>query len=584
MEPTSTKAQASFGARPSPVASSRDTILQGLPVCLATGVILYLNPWIRLALIPGDVEYHLQKLRFQQVLLVTTFNSLAAAFLLVGIWLVGARLRNRTASGILQLFVVSLFALAILRSIVLFVPGTGQFGVDLGNVWLVGASLCIATLVQLGLNEGSSLHGRFVRIVRPVSIIAIAMLAALIVPVFVALGRDKDFGDGLARAGLLELENSDNTSRTSRTPSIIWIVLDEFDASVAFEHRPKSMKLPHIDQFRRQSISFRYASSPSGYTVTAVPSLLTGIPFTRVVRKEVSDLILATTEASREYSFRDTPNVIHWANGAGVPVSVVGWSHPYCRVFGDKLVQCAWYENAHMSSAQTWAVSVRELEFRDAVFAQMWQEGRGMKIDPCIDHDVVDLASVGLTNYRASIRGIVDDQRIQVRKFLQSGVGGLRIFHLATPHPPGATEFTETISSTPPKHGTAIAENYAIADSIFGEIRSILEDREEWDSSLVILTSDHGLRSFWQDWGCLSEEDREVLQNRDEFHVPLMLKWPGGKEAVSVERPVSTMIIAPLVRAYLERRLQTSDEFTAYLNQHVLVQDHTNLSERSASR
>lgn len=584
METTPTKPQASFEAYPSPVVSFRDTILWGLPVCLATGVILYLNPWIRLALIPGDIEYHVQKLRFQQVVLVTAFNSLAAAFLLACIWLLGTWLRNRVAGGILQLFILFLFTLGILRSIVLFVPGTGQAGADLGSIWLLGSALCFAVVCQIGLDHGSRLLDRSIRIARPVSIIAIVMLAALIVPVFVALGRDRDIVIGPLASNFTAHNNDRVVPSPSSTLSIIWIVLDEFDASVAFDHRPKSMELPHIDQFRRQSISFRQASSPSGFTVTAVPSLLTGIPFNRVVRKEVSDVILAVGDAGQEYSFRDTPNVIHWANAAEIPVSVVGWSHPYCRVFGDRLAQCAWYENAHMSGAQTWAVSVRELGFRDAVLAQMWEDGRGVKADPCEPHGATDLAAVALENYSASIQGIVEDQRLQVRKFLRSGVGGLRIFHLATPHPPGVGNARASENSGQPKSGGTLAENYGVADSFFGEIRSILEERGQWDSSLVILTADHGLRSFWENWGCLTEEDRQMLRDRNELHVPLMLKWPGETVPFSVEKPVSTMILAPLVHAFLERRIQSPDEFNTYLNQQIHLQDQTILLERSASR
>lgn len=583
METTPTKLETSIGAASSSVVSIRDTILWGLPVCLATGAILYLNPWIRLALIPGDIEYHVQKVHFQQVVFVTAFNSLAAALLLASIWLLGTWLKDRVAGGILRLFILSLFTLGILRSIVLFVPGTGQAGADLGSIWLLGFALCIAIFCQIGLNHGSGLLDRFSRIARPVSIIAIAMLVALIVPVFIALGRDKDVVEGPLASNVTH--NDDRIlSGTASTLSVIWIVLDEFDASIAFEHRPKSMELPHIDQFRRQSISFRHAMSPSGYTVTAVPSLLTGIPFNRVVRKEVSDVILAVGDTSREYSFRDTPNVIHWANTAEIPVSVVGWSHPYCRVFGDKLTQCVWYENAHMSGAQTWAVSLRELGFRDAVLAQMWEDGRGVKADPCKHDGATDLAGVALKNYRASIRGIVGDQRLQVRKFLRSGVGGLRIFHLATPHPPGVGSPKESENSGQSKSGATLAGNYGVADSFFGEIRSILEERGEWDSSLVILTADHGLRSFWENWGCLTEEDRQMLLNRNELHVPLMLKWPGKTVPVSIERPVSTMILAPLVHAFLERRIQSPDELNGYLNRQILLQDQTILPERSASQ
>ena len=54
----------------------------GVLMSVATGIFQYLNSWIRLSLIPGDVEYHVHQLRFQQAVQVTLLNSLAIAVLL----------------------------------------------------------------------------------------------------------------------------------------------------------------------------------------------------------------------------------------------------------------------------------------------------------------------------------------------------------------------------------------------------------------------------------------------------------------------------------------------------------------------
>ena len=82
----------------------------------------------------------------------------------------------------------------------------------------------------------------------------------------------------------------------------------------------------------------------------------------------------------------------------------------------------------------------------------------------------------------------------------------------------------------------------------------------------------------------MSNEDRQMLAHRNELSVPLMLKWPGGGSAVSVEQPVSTLILAPLVHAYLRREIRTPGEFNAYLEQAMLRQAETQLAERRLSR
>lgn len=550
-----------------------------LPISLATGALLYLNPWLRLALIIGDVEYHVRQVHFQKVVAVTALNTLAATLLIALLWILAIRVRNRVPGEAARRFLLILFVLSLMRSVALFVPATGNLAIAFVNLWLVVAALAASALFSIRAGWLAKAERAVSRASRPLSILSVAMCMAMIIPVILAFGVDKSVSEASVHAQPSVTKKKEAGADGSHPPRIVWVIFDEFDASLAFDNRPEGMSLPHIDRFARESVNFSRASSTSAYTVTAVPSLLTGIPFTRVVRKKTSDVILATAEADTEYSFRKTPSVISWANEAGVPVSLIGWTHPYCRVFGDRLAQCAWYENNHMSSAQTWAVSLRNLEFGEALYAQAHQEALGARTDPCNPTSGADPAKVGLRDYRASILSILDEQRVEAAKFLRSGVGGLSILHLATPHPPGAVART-----APPGSASAelsMVENYAVADSIFGEIRSILEERGEWDSALVILTSDHGLRSFWGDWGCLTRVEQAMLHDRNELRVPLMIKLPGTGEHGVIERKVETTILAPLVRGVLERGALSREELANYLEGHALHASNSSPFERN---
>lgn len=571
-------------SHPGTGSSDRAVMRTGLLVSFATGVFQYLNSWIRLALIPGDVEYHVRQFDFQHVVHVTLLNSLLAALVLAAIWVLGMRLRNSRIAETLHFFVLAVLAITIFRSILLVIPGTGSFAVDFGNFWVDALACAVAIVAQRLVKFDPAALARATRVAAPVSVASIAMLAALILPVLVSLGRERAPAGIDAPANAMLASGGTVSDRVEHTPRILWVIFDEFDASVAFENRPASMKLPHIDHFLQETVSFRHAVSPSAHTVTAIPSLLTGISFSGVARKRESDLVLTATTGGSEYSFRETPNVIDWANAAGVPVTIVGWTHPYCRIFGSKLAQCAWFENPYMSSAQTWATTLQSLSWPKAVAAQMWQEARGATADPCDETGLRNLTAMGYEGIRTTFRSIVENQRTKVREFLRSGVTGLRILHLATPKPLGVSNSPSTEASGHHGAGASFASDYEIADSFFGEIRSLLEERGEWDSTFVILTSDHGLRSFWEEIGCMSNEDRQMLAHRNELSVPLMLKWPGGGSAVSVEQPVSTLILAPLVHAYLRREIRTPGEFNAYLEQAMLRQAETQLAERRLSR
>src|SRR5690606_12998866 len=100
------------GASPQPSPPDPATLRAGILVSIAAGIFQYLNSWIRLALIPGDVEYHVRQLQFQHVVHVTLLNSLLTALLLSAVWILGVRLRNSRLAETLHFFVLSVLAIA----------------------------------------------------------------------------------------------------------------------------------------------------------------------------------------------------------------------------------------------------------------------------------------------------------------------------------------------------------------------------------------------------------------------------------------------------------------------------------------
>ncbi|HPQ67320.1 MAG TPA: sulfatase, partial [bacterium] len=84
------------------------------------------------------------------------------------------------------------------------------------------------------------------------------------------------------------------------------------------------------------------------------------------------------------------------------------------------------------------------------------------------------------------------------------------------------------------------------ADAVFGRIVDLLREEGIYDDALVVLVADHG-EEFLEHGGILhSHLFRETL------HVPLIVKFPGGRFAGhSVERPVESFDIFPTVADWL---------------------------------
>jgi arylsulfatase A-like enzyme len=88
-------------------------------------------------------------------------------------------------------------------------------------------------------------------------------------------------------------------------------------------------------------------------------------------------------------------------------------------------------------------------------------------------------------------------------------------------------------------------------DQALGRLFQALRDRELWDDALVIFASDHG-EEFWEHG--LVEHGHTLYE--EQLHVPLLVKFPGGRHAGSVfEHPLSLLDVLPTVADELEQPL-----------------------------
>jgi arylsulfatase A-like enzyme/tetratricopeptide (TPR) repeat protein len=87
----------------------------------------------------------------------------------------------------------------------------------------------------------------------------------------------------------------------------------------------------------------------------------------------------------------------------------------------------------------------------------------------------------------------------------------------------------------------------ATADAIVGKFVDFLKARGLYDSSVLVLMSDHG-----EGLGDHGEDEHGLLLYREDLHVPLMVKLPGERRGGSrVDRPVGLVDVFPTVSALL---------------------------------
>ena len=133
---------------------------------------------------------------------------------------------------------------------------------------------------------------------------------------------------------------------TPGSPRVVWIIFDELDQELTFPLRPKRVHMPEFDRLRSVSLHAEEAVAAAFYTSIAFPALTTGKMVADVRPIEPPETLRVAFEDGSKADWSQTPNIFRSARERGFNVGqLVGWHHPFCRIFGDVLSGCKWEMN-----------------------------------------------------------------------------------------------------------------------------------------------------------------------------------------------------------------------------------------------
>lgn len=307
---------------------------------------------------------------------------------------------------------------------------------------------------------------------------------------------------------------------------VVWILYDELDERLTFSDRPKMWTYPQFDRFRGESIVATNAYPPWGNTVQSIPSLLTQ----RMVHSfQPSGPRSARLRAEGEYqeaSFHEDWTIFHEAKKLHANTGIVGWFHPYCRLFNPNVQSCQRasriaYQYPKNIAANVGAIAQRIFSFR-------------------FDSD---LHTETYKRSQEKALELVADPRFN-----------FVFLHLPVPHPPFIYDpAKKRISTWVPFDYRGYFGNVELADNSFGELRRAMEHGGVWDKTTVIVSSDHHWRGS------------EMYDGRLDLRVPLMIKPPGPTKPGVIEVPLNTVKTASLVIRALKGESITASEIRAAL-------------------
>jgi hypothetical protein len=374
-------------------------------------------------------------------------------------------------------------------------------------------------------------------------VVAVALLVVLVFSPFALITFAQAVWLGMRHApsGAVEDDRSRESpqARAQTGSRVRWFIFDGMDYRLSFPDRPDRINLPEFDRLRSETLFATQAAPPAGYTGRSLPGLLTGRRVARGKPASLNELVLTFEDDSHPVGWSTQPSVFSLANDAGYTTGVVGWYHPYCRLFKNSLTYCSWEPFNAPEATHPIAKSMLEFVRMTAPpFLRGFFDRIGIK-DP-------DL------NVRYHIGSY---QRIlsRAREVIADRELSLVLIHLPVPHPPFIYDRHKQQFTLAADPDDGYLDNLVLADLALGELRRTLEAAGQWDSVTILVSSDHPWR------------DSKGFDGKRDPRVPFMLKLPGQKDSLEFEHEFNSVLTKDLLLALLEGELSTAQDAATWL-------------------
>lgn len=419
--------------------------------------------------------------------------------------------------------------------------------------------LCIEAVLGAGVVLAAMGNPRMVRAAQRIALLLTLLIPSLVLDFTWGRPGAEPASAYLAKPPAAALAHSGEVHR------VVWLLFDEFDQRLAFDLREPKVALPELDRLRAESFTASQAQQTAGWTTLAVPSLISGKLFERADLVDAATLRVYPEGSKTGVSWREEPNVFRRARAAGFNSALIGWHHPYCRVMGDDVVKCVEIPSGHPTAALLRETSASEAGPWGSIpflFSLQWSNLR----DIFRPGDGEGQSAGGRDEY---VQRRQQRQYFKIRDLVYSTAVDPKIdllyAHFPLPHLfaiYNARRGDFTLSRS-----LSYADNLALVDLTVGELRRKLEQAGEWDSTTLIITSDHGLRpELWRGRMGWTAELERLTGGKQTPLVPLIVKAAGAHDAVAYDRPFSSVLESDLVLAALKGELKSAEDVAAWID------------------
>jgi hypothetical protein len=345
---------------------------------------------------------------------------------------------------------------------------------------------------------------------------------------------------------------------------IIWVLLDELSYQQIYERRFPGLDLPAFDKLAAQSTVFTQVIPAGLYTRYILPTLFTGIPSNAVDISARGLLVSLKDPSTGKWTpFLQHQTVFQDAIDAGYTTGIVGWYNPYCRIMPEVLDHCFWtYREstpANLSPNRSLAVDLLR------PFHYLWLDAKHL----------VGRGPGSPSDERRDIRQHSSDyQKLRTAgdAFLADPSIDFLFLHMPIPHPYGFYDRKKKAFST--KH-TSYIDNLALADRYLAHIRHLLEQKNQWDTSTIVVMGDHSWRTtqIWKDSMTWTDEDQSASRGEFDPRPVYIVKLPNQQISATIDQRFSAVSTRALLDALMHDHLQTPTDLQTWASRQKITSD-----------
>ncbi len=350
-----------------------------------------------------------------------------------------------------------------------------------------------------------------------------------------------------------------------RKSLVLWLIFDEMDYRATFESETAAWTSKNLRDLRNYSFHATRAFEPSDGTARAVPGYLVGRPVAHVGWDSPNDLMLQFVGDDKYNPWTAQQTLLHEAAGLHRTTAILGYFHPYCRLFGGQVSECEVLPDPERGELQKWWSTLLSVPLYRAAFMQaarsVWAPQTVARYDGVrfpvwrrwVRERTEERHAYSASQARNSLLRMVSD-----RKF------DFVVAHLPLPHPPALRRLPGSSSRAIDEPG--YSGNLLSADHLLGEIIALLRSTGRWDETTLVVTSDHSVRDFWLKHEFLDPSLREAIEKRQEPTVPLLVKLPHQTQGVQFDKPFNAVLVHGIIKAALRGELTSPEQIAEYLD------------------